>query len=829
VVPLARFIRLINCPSAVDISPGDDYGPRPMLERFAKRITAICTERPGLTVAVFAALFAIGVAGASRLEMRLNYLELLPEQDEAVQDLNWMAKKAGAEGYLITGITGGSREQRIAFASEWTDAQAKMTDVFRYAEFRYEVAFFRANAGSILPVENLVEMREDLEKRVKGAVDKQLDLGLDDEEEAAPSSGPTQEEEDELERSIATYEAQIPKELIEDDAKKEIFTFAKPAIEASNIGATQELLKRVRADIAARLEKPEHKGLVALVGGPMVFQEAFDNGVRGDLSKASVISLILASFFLLVATRRPVASFLIILPVAAAISVTLALTALFIGHLTIVSGMLVAVLLGLGVEFGIHLMLRTSEARAHKSVKDALLEAGPETMTGAFSGAVTNGAAFFVLVFCQFKAFREFGAIAACGVLLSWLFSYALLPPMLLLIERHRPGWALAPTTGNAKPIVIPRWLSLAVLVIFPLVCLYGALSIPKIEVERSFAALSGKHPDPVGVRAAEAMKTSLTPMVAWVPNLEEATKLERIYEDVRKKDDAPGGSILSTSMSLGRFVQDDWEARQTEMRRIQQLLKRIPGKTRERFAAKLKEVEAALGAPRAQLKDIPKTFTRKFTPLDGDGTFVLVPHSKPVDDAKNLDDFVVKIDEGLERARAEGLHVRVLSENRIAVRIFRQVFKDAPFIGWAATLVSLLTLFILLRSVRETLIVFTPIALGMLFMIAGMAAYGVKLNFINMAVIPSVFTVAIDNTIHLYHRYSEEGRAAMPMILRHTGAAVLIATCVNASGYSPMLLAHFYGLKSFGIIATLGMAGMLLATVVWFPLLLMRLPERRA
>jgi len=66
-----------------------------------------------------------------------------------------------------------------------------------------------------------------------------------------------------------------------------------------------------------------------------------------------------------------------------------------------------------------------------------------------------------------------------------------------------------------------------------------------------------------------------------------------------------------------------------------------------------------------------------------------------------------------------------------------------------------------------------------------------------------------------------------MPVILANTGLAVLMASLVNASGYAPMLLANFYGLKSLGFVASFGMLGMVLATVAWFPALLILLPER--
>lgn len=796
-----------------------------MLERFARRVAAFSVEKPGLVVALFTVLFVVAGYGASRLGMRLNYMELLPESDEAVVDLRYVMKKAGSEGYLVTSVSGGSREDRLAFADAWTNVQAAMPEL-RYAEYKYDIAFFKTHATSLLPLETLKTLESELDKRIQAGVSKKMDLGLDDD---APASTPVDSKE--LEDAIKKYEADAPKELIEDDDKSTLFTLAKPAVEASDIGAIQKTLARAEEE-AAKLKgsSPRYAPLQIAFGGPMVFQKRFDQGIRGDLGNISLLAIVLATGFLLLATRRPLASIAILIPITIAISVTLALAALTIGHLTIISGTLVAVLLGLGVEFGIHLVLRTSEARAHMPMKDALLEAVPETMEGAFSGAITNGAAFFVLVFCQFGAFREFGVIAAMGVVLSWLFTYALLPALLLLLERVRPGWALRAATTSTKPLLIPRGAVLAVAVIVPLFSLYGAWSIKDIRVERSFVALHGKeHPDPIGVRAAKAMNTTLTPVVAWVPTIADAKRFEKIVEEVRLADKHPLGPSISGSVSLGRVVHDDWPEREKVLAHIRQLIKRIPADAREKLKTRIQELETALDAPRVGADDIPPAFTRKLKALDNEGTFVLIGHARSVDDAEELDAFVARVDEALMKAKASGINVRAMSENRVAVRIFRQVFADAPFIAWAATLVALITLFGLLRSLRETLIVFTPIALGMLMMVAGMKLYGVKLNFINMAVIPSIFTVAIDNTVHLYHRYREEGRGMMPLILRNTGAAVLIATCVNASGYGPTLMCKFYALKSLGVIASFGMIGMLLATVVWFPALLILLPERPA
>ena len=144
-----------------------------MLERFARRVAALSVERPLRTIAIFAVVFAIGLFGASRLGMRLNYMELLPDDDEAVIDLRWVMKKAGSEGYLVTSISGGTRDDRLKLAEAWTERQSAMKE-FHYAEYRYDVAFFRKHAASLIPLDTLKVLEKELDDRIKAEVGDKL-------------------------------------------------------------------------------------------------------------------------------------------------------------------------------------------------------------------------------------------------------------------------------------------------------------------------------------------------------------------------------------------------------------------------------------------------------------------------------------------------------------------------------------------------------------------------------------------------------------------------------------------------------------------------------
>jgi len=790
-----------------------------MFESLSRKLTQFSVRRPWLVTAFFAFLFAIGVLASTRLELRLNYMELLPEDSPMVQDLKWVSKKAGTEGYLVVALSGGTRDERVQFAPELLAALEALPEI-RYAEYGNDTDFFRKHSGALMPLADVERIAKDLEEKVKRGVEDSMDLGLDDE---APKKGVTDED---IEKVFADYDKALPAEILESKDKSELYVLAKPALASTGVEDVTRLIDGSQRVAMQAVEK-SGKPFVIGVGGPAVFMKAFNDGMQKDLQRISIVAVGLALFLLLVATRRPFASLFILIPIAGAISCALGVAAFTIGHLNIISSLLVAILLGLGVEFGIHLILRTNEARVHLPLDEALLEAVPETMAGAFSGAITNSAAFLVLIFASFSAYRQFGFIAAVGILLSWLFTYSLLPALIVVTERFLPGSVIRAGVETHTRFLPPKAFSWFILIALPVAGVLGAWALPRVGLERSFSALNGDMaPDPVGNRAAGSMQTTMTPAFIWVRSVDDARKLEKIFEDLKKEDKNPRGSIIEGTASLARALVTDWDKRGPLLDSIRRSIRKMPDSIWDKHRARLLEFEAAAATVPLKIDDLPESVRRKFAPLDNDGTFVLFTPTRSVDDAQELDDYVEKMEMAVKRAAEQGVQTKVMSENRIAVHIFRQVFADAPFIAWSATLVALGVLFLLLRNVRETLIVFAPLALGMLTMVLGMYLLKVKLNFINMCVIPSIFTVAIDNAVHLYHRYAKEGKAAMPAILGNTGVAILMASLVNAAGYVPMLMAKFFGLRSLGIVASLGMLGMVLATVAWFPAILLILPE---
>jgi predicted RND superfamily exporter protein len=166
-------------------------------------------------------------------------------------------------------------------------------------------------------------------------------------------------------------------------------------------------------------------------------------------------------------------------------------------------------------------------------------------------------------------------------------------------------------------------------------------------------------------------------------------------------------------------------------------------------------------------------------------------------------------------------MHAPILDANRLAAKIFALIRQDGPLIMGLAALVVFLTIWVALKKLTHAMMVTGPLFAGMACLPGGMWLGDISLNFLNVVVLPNLLAIAVDNSVHLFHRYQEDGRGSMMRIMRHTGLTAVVATCSNAAGYASMLIAHHAGLRSVGLLAVVGVGCTFLGTTILFPSLI--------
>ncbi|PTL81005.1 RND family transporter [Vitiosangium sp. GDMCC 1.1324] len=771
--------------------------------------------RPWRVLLVFTVLALGGALLSGRLEFRGSFVELLPSGAREVKDLARVAQKAGGDGYLVVRARGAKPEQLRAFADTLAKKLETLPEV-RYVEHHFNVGFFQERGLLLLPTEKLRALREDVSARLRYEKQKALAVDLLDEKDAPPD----------FDAIVKKYTPDAPmREYLGSADGSEVYLMVKPGGTAGDLVFAQKLVddvKRVSAEVAQG-----SPGVVLDYAGAFQARLEEDAVMRNDLTRSGILSAVMAVAIILLATRRLWALAVVGVPVIFGVSLTFAFAEMAIGHLNIVTGFLVAILIGLGLEYGIHLAMRYWEERREHPASLALAEAVRGTFAGAITSALTNAAAFFVLVFARFEAFKQFGLLAGVGVMLSVLVAYGMGPALLVLAERLRPGRKPAadhapeapaqtarPSTGKRMPTVAILGILMAVIGFAG----YSLYVLPRVGFETNMRKLKGNSSSvQLDDHIVEQLGSPLNPAILLVDDLKQAQVVQQVISEVKAKHGED--STFKQYASLNDLLPQDVPAHQEQIAALRDMLQKLPESAQT--DPRIETVKKMLNAQPYGPEQMPEEVRRRFEALDGKGMFLLLFPSVSNHDTRELAAWASQIDEVIDGAKARGVDLAVLDSNRIAARIFSMVRADGPFILWSAAVVVFLTILISLRSFKRACLVAGPLFLGMLCLAGGMYLFNVQLNFINAVVLPNLLAIAVDNSVHLFHRYEEEGPGSLGHVVRHTGLAAVVATLSNAAGYGALLISHHAGLRSIGEIALLGVMCTFLGTTVFFPAML--------
>ena len=103
-----------------------------------------------------------------------------------------------------------------------------------------------------------------------------------------------------------------------------------------------------------------------------------------------------------------------------------------VGSLNLMTSMMAVVLIGLGIDFSVHIISVYTEMR-HKgddvesSLKATFIKAGPGIITGGF----TTASAFLTMLVARTEGMQEFGLTLGVGIIMTMLAAMLILPNLL--------------------------------------------------------------------------------------------------------------------------------------------------------------------------------------------------------------------------------------------------------------------------------------------------------------------------------------------------------------------------------------------------------------
>lgn len=203
----------------------------------------------------------------------------------------------------------------------------------------------------------------------------------------------------------------------------------------------------------------EVPGVNAGVTGEPVLE--FDEMAQSqkDTIVASVISLVLVAFIFIYGyheSGRPIKATVCLV---VGLAYTLAYATAVVGHLNLLSITFVPMLIGLAIDFGVHLVTRYEEELRHgRTEREAIERALVYTGQGIFTGCFTTAGAFLAMGFTNFRGIQEMGIICGGGLLICLLPMMTLLP-VLVLRGRQNVIDHLHPPVENPRARIERLWL----------------------------------------------------------------------------------------------------------------------------------------------------------------------------------------------------------------------------------------------------------------------------------------------------------------------------------------------------------------------------------
>lgn len=424
---------------------------------FTRRLAAFIERRAGLVVVLTLVLAVVAGLGASQLRVDQRLRKLLPDHFPSVAGMDRVAAQLGNQSDIYVGIGSPSREANVAFGRALAADLEGHPDL-RWALFERDFGFFEEHALLYASVTDLLDLRRRVIERIFEETRHKAygDLSLvEDEPAAGPEGNALGLDEAELRRRYGLDEGRSA--FFEADEGRLLVLKARPVQESSNL----EFARRLQADLEARIAALEptrfHPEMTVALDGSFIQHGNRAKQLQGEVAggtAAAIIALLLsiALFF-----RSARAVVLVLAPLFVAGAGALAFAWAVYDVLNLVSAFIFAVLMGLGIDFAIHVLARYRDerARGHRrptAFAITLATTGRSNM----GGGLGTGLAFGALTIADFQGFAQFGVVACFGLLLTLVSSMVIMPAAIVLMERWRP-WAPPPRRFVAD--MVPRWL----------------------------------------------------------------------------------------------------------------------------------------------------------------------------------------------------------------------------------------------------------------------------------------------------------------------------------------------------------------------------------
>ncbi len=626
---------------------------------------------------------------------------------------------------------------------------------------------------------------------------------------------------------------------------------------SDSIGLLRKLIKEVR---------PRFPGVeVGLTGEDVIAADEMAI-TKVDVRKASQVALFGVTLLFIIAYRGVVKPLLAVFSLVIALCWSVGWATFIVGHLNILTIVFATILIGLGIDFGIHVLERYKEERmSGGDVLHALQKTVQGTGRGNFAGAVTTAMAFGGMIFTDFIGIVELGKISGGGILFCMISMILVLPAFISLEEKIRKPkypqerfeWG-----GSFFEIFFQNYRSIifvsTVLFIGALFSLrtmvfdYNLLNLQAhgteaVKYEMKVIEQAGRSAWSVAVlansleetikkhHALEKLSTvgNVESIVSLLPEdqkkkIEYVKELRPILKNLKVEAEVSPVSHphLVKTMRKIRFKLQGKEDRggvaearklaqlfldKSEVQSVEILEKRLNNFSENLFSDyrnKIADLRASVDGSPVRVAEIPESLRKRHVSQNGVYLITVYP-GVDIWDIAQREEFMGQLRQVDSGVTGNAIHMFE------STRLMRDGYFQGGVYAMVAIFIYILVSF---GNIRATLIVLLPVVAGSVWTVGIMDLTGISFNLANLVILPLIIGIGVVNGVHLVHRYREEKDKNVNILSRSTGQGVVLSSLTTMIGFGSLMVADYQGVYSLGLVLTLGVGCCLVASITVLP-----------
>jgi len=553
-------------------------------------------------------------------------------------------------------------------------------------------------------------------------------------------------------------------------------------------------------------EAIEHRGTFytkMTITGTNAMQNAMRENLMQSFQIIFIVAIALVSIVLFIFHRTIKGIIIALMPTAFSIALTFGVLGIIQPELSLLSIAIIALLLGLGVDYSVHLMNRFAEEHATKDMIKRTEFILSSTGKAILLSTITTMIGFASLMISSLTPIVVFGFGCALGIFFAFISTILLTPSLSILLKFKKQESVM--NWGNLSKFVLSNKNRIIIISVF--LALMSLLVLPMTKTDVNYYDLAPsdipeiqkliEYSEKFGGSSYNILLVETEPQGLTYPEV-----IDAIYEmeNEMRKEGVTVYSLADEVKSLNDILQRN---------DIVNSLSEFAG------------VDEIIFDLSAQGGLIDEEFSKTII-------LIYLPNGISMEESESLVNTINSIADETDIPR-NGHVSHLTGQDAINVEINKRLTDEQVRSMIIALLLVLAALILIFKSSLLGLLTMIPVGFVLMWEPGFLVALDIPLNLLTISIASIMIGIGIDYGVHVTHRIREERKNglskndAIRVAIERTGFSLLEATLTTIAGISSMMLLSIVALQQFALViilmTALSCVGALLILTVFFGL----------